>query len=692
MTRRITRRDFLNGVAVAVGGTLVPAAQQSVFVPPPPMGSGPDSSSTDPLLARGITPANPQYYPPALLGMRGSHPGSFEAAHAVRDDAFWNTAGNVEDTRETYDLVVVGGGISGLSAAHFFRASAGTDARILVLDNHDDFGGHAKRNEVRIDGRMFLMNGGTLGIDSPTPYSAVANGLLQELGVDPPKLSKACSDGALYSSLGLRRGVFFDQATFGADHLAVGLPGSLGRGGSAASAEDWERFLAKTPLSPEAQRDIVRLETAKIDYMPGLTSAEKKDRLWRISYKDFLLHFVKVHPQVIAFYQTRTNGEWGVGIDAEPALDMWAFGLPGFQGMHLEPGVTTHMSYTASGYYSTGGSYHFHFPDGNASIARLLVRNLVPDAMPGNTAEDVVTARANYARLDTAGSPVRIRLNSAVVRVRHLGPPATAKQVEIAYTNGGKVYSVRSSCVVLACWNTMIPFLCPSLPEDQKKALLYLVKVPLVYATVGIRNWSAFHKLGIANVSAPGSYFTDVSLNSVVNIGEYKSPVSPDEPTLLHLTRTPCRPGLPVREQQIVGRMELFSTPFSVFERNIRDQLNRMLTGGGFDSERDIKAIIVNRWPHGYGYEYNPLFDPDWPFAERPNVIGRKRFGRITIANSDSGATAYTDVAIDQAHRAVSELLEAALVKEGPTVSPAELLNNQRQPRGLAIVRPFESR
>jgi spermidine dehydrogenase len=682
MAREITRRDFLNGMAIAVGGALLPPAPQtgqSVFVPPPPTGKGPDPSSMEPLLARGITPENPQYYPPALLGMRGSHPGSFEAAHALRDEDFWKTAGNVEDTRETYDLVVVGGGISGLSAAHFFRARAGSKARILILDNHDDFGGHAKRNEVQIGGRMLLMNGGTMDIDSPTPYSAVANELLQALGVNPPKLAKEC-DSRLYSTLGLRSGVFFDKETFGADRMVAGLPGGFGSGGSTPSAEDWGRFLAQTPLSPEAQRDIARLETARIDYMPGLTSAEKKDRLWRISYKDFLLHFVKVHSQVIAFYQTRTHDEWGVGIDAEPALDMWAYGLPGFQGMHLEPGVTPHMSYTAAGYYATGGSPRFHFPDGNASISRLLVRDLIPDAMPGHSAEDVVTARANYARLDKPDSPVRIRLNSAVVRVRHLGDPATAKQVEISYTNGGKVCSVRGSGVVLACWNTMIPSLCPSLPEEQKKALSYLVKVPLVYATVGIRNWTAFHKLGVSEISAPGSYFTGVSLNPAVNIGEYKSPASPNEPTLLRLTRTPCQPGLPVREQQIAGRMELFGTPFSTFERNIRDQLGRMLAGGGFDSERDIEAIIVNRWSHGYGYEYNPLFDPDWPHAERPNVIGRKRFGRITIANSDSGATAYTDVAIDQAHRAVTELLTAESAREAPAKSASQTSPPARLP------------
>ena len=497
-------------------------------------------------------------------------------------------------------------------------------------------------------------------ISSPTPYSAVANGLLEALGVNPPELSKQCNDRRLYPSLGLRRGMFFDKETFGADRLAVGVPGGgFGRKHSTQAAAEWERFLAKAPLSPEARRDIVRLETAKIDYMPGLTSVQKKDRLWRISYKEFLLKYAKVDQQVIAFYQTRTNGEWGVGIDAEPALDLWAFGLPGFQGMHLEPGVTRHMSYTASGYYETGGSYTFHFPDGNASIARLLVRNLIPSAIPGQTAEDVVTARADYAQLDQPGSSVRIRLNSPVVRVQHLGDPATAKQVEVAYANQGKVYKVRGSGVLLACWNTMIPFLCPSLPENQKKALLYLVKVPLIYTTVGIRNWTAFHKLGISSVSAPGSYFTDMSLNEAVNIGEYKSPTSPEEPNLVHMTRTPCQPGLSAREQQVIGRMEVFQTTFATFERHIHDELGRILGGGGFDPERDIEAIIVNRWSHGYGYEYNPLFDPDWPYDERPNVIGRKPFGRITIANTDSGATAYTNVAIDEAYRAVNELLSA---------------------------------
>jgi spermidine dehydrogenase len=593
-------------------------------------------------------------YPPERIGMRGSHPGSFEAAHALRDGTFWKSAGTPVDTRESYDLVVVGGGISGLSAAHFFREHAGRSSRILILENHDDFGGHAKRNEFHLGGRLQLLNGGTLEIDSPIPYSNEADGLLKKLGIYPEQFQKEFTNATLYRSLGLRPAVFFDRETFGSDGLVAGLPGGDWGEHGKADSSSWAEFLAKTPLSKDVQADITRIEQAKIDYMPGLSSAEKKERLSRMSYRDFLLNVAKTDAGVLPFYQTRTHGEWGAGIDAEPALDCWAIGLPGFQGMGLEHGAAPHMSYTAAG-YANGGSYRFHFPDGNASIARLLVRDLLPHAVPGKTAQDVVTSRVDYGLLDQASSPVRIRLNSTVVRARS-GEASGAPQVEIAYAQGREVFTVRARGCVLACWNTMIPYLCPELPEKQKEALHYLVKVPLVYTSVGIRNWTSFQKLGVDSIASPGCYHSSVRLNATVNIGDYASPKTPEQPILLHLERAPCKPGLPVRDQHRVGRLELQTTSFETFERNIRDQLARTLSGGGFDPARDIEAITVNRWPHGYGYEYNPLFDPDWPESERPNVIGRKPFGRMTIANSDSGATAYTDVAINQAFRAVQEL------------------------------------
>jgi spermidine dehydrogenase len=195
------------------------------------------------------------------------------------------------------------------------------------------------------------------------------------------------------------------------------------------------------------------------------------------------------------------------------------------------------------------------------------------------------------------------------------------------------------------------------MPEAQKAALHKIVKTPLVYTSVALRDWTAFQRLGISSVTAPGGYHSSFRLNFPVDIGGYATERDPTRPILVHMTRTPCKPGLSEFDQNRAGRAELLATPFETFEREIRAQLGRTLGGGGFDPARDITAITVNRWPHGYAPEWNPLWDEPLPLEQQPNVIGRQRFGRIAIANSDAGAAAYTDCAIDQAHRAVGELL-----------------------------------
>lgn len=631
MARGITRRDVLHGIAL---GT-------TAAVSAPLFGSVAETAEPARLGAQDA----PGYYPPLLTGLRGSHPGSFEAAHALVDG---HNAGPATDTREEYDLIVVGGGISGLAAAHFYRAQTAAGSRVLILDNHDDFGGHAKRNEFRLGDELALMNGGTLDIDSPRPYSPVAAGLLTTLGIDVKALAKRIEHRDFYDHLGLTTGAFFDESTFGKDHLAVG-----------AGSVPWKKFLADTPLSERARREIEQIETGWVDYLPGLSSADKKQRLSKISYAAFLKDIVRVDPSVIAYYQARTHPEWGVGIDAVSALDCWPLELPGFEGMKLAHGSIAHMGYTPAGYADTHGSLRLHFPDGNATIARLLVRNLVPAAVPGTSVEDLVTAKVDYALLDRPSSSVRLRLNSIVTRVRHLGEPRSSQQVEVTYLRGAAACTARARGCVLACYNAMIPYLVPELPATQQQALHSLVKAPLVYTSVALRNWQAFHRLGVKRVYAPGSYHCYFRLNSYVNVGGYRSPDSPDQPILLHMVRTPCKPGLSEFDQNRAGRAELLATSFESFEFKIRDQLARTLKDGGFDAANDITAITVNRWPHGYAPEYNPLFEEELPEAEQPHVIGRAPFGRIVIANSDSGRAAYTDSAIDQAHRAVGELLGA---------------------------------
>jgi spermidine dehydrogenase len=639
MRRNITRRDFINGIAVTSGLAMLPPHLLAA-------------------LQHDLDPEkSPNYYPPALTGLRGSHVGSFEAAHSLRDGDFWKKAGTPTDTGEKFDLIVVGGGISGLSAAYFFRKSNPT-ARILILDNHDDFGGHAKRNEFTVADRKLLGFGGTFSIESPAPYSAVAKSVVEDLGIDVASFPKYVSKN-LYHSLGLRPTIFFDKQTFGADKLVIN-PAPIGAGESSdslrTSAEAWKTFLADSPMSQKAKQDFQGLFTNATDYLPGLSSDEKKDRLARISYAKFLTEIAHADEEVVKLYQAAPHGLFGVGIDAISAQDAWGLGLPGFSGMQLEPGPGKGMNRDAIP-NAEADKYFFHFPDGNASIARMLVRGLIPQAIAGDSATDIVTQKANYAKLDDASSPIRIRLSSTAVRVKHVGDPATAKEVEIIYSRLGKLYTARAPFTVLACWNMVIPYIAADLPQHQKQALHSAAKVPLLYTNVALRNWTSFQKVGASSVYSPHCYHSAFTLDLPVSIGDYECSKSPDQPIVIHMMKTPCKPGLPARDQHRMGRIELFITEFETMERNIRDQLARTLGPGGFDPARDIAAITVNRWPHGYAYEYNSLWDKFWiDGGEIPCQVARKPFGRITIANADAGAYAYTDGAIDQAWRAVNEL------------------------------------
>lgn len=643
MGRKISRRDFLHG---AVGG-LVAGAALAPGCSPPRARAPAGATGT------GGTPLDPALHPPSRLGLRGSHPGAFEVAHqmALEERTDWGPASDPDD-RE-YDLVVVGAGISGLAAAFFYREQH-PGAHVLLLENHDDFGGHAKRNEFEWNGRTILGYGGSQSLQEPSSYSDVAKGLLARIGIGTARLRDAY-DEDFFRRNDLAAGIYFDRATYGVDRLvrtdlvdpSLFLP-------VASSGGATQDTIERMPLSEAARRELQRLVGGSEDRLPDHSLFREPGYLRKISYLDFLTKHVGIEqPEVIALLQDAPSGFWGHGIDVVPALDAIGFGMPGLGSTSL--GRFGGLIRRAISFAFE--PYRYHFPDGNASVARLLVRHLIPTVAEGATMEDVVTAEFDYAALDDADSEVRLRLGSTAVRVGHEADPRTARRVDVTYVRAGRTERVRAGRAILACYNRVVPFLCPELPDEQKEALRSLVKLPLVYTNVLLRDWRAFRELGFALAHCPGSWHRLVMLDFPVSLGDYRFSTGPDEPIVLHMSRAMATyPGRAPREQSRLGRQELLATSFETIEREIRTHLAGLLGAAGFDPARDIEAIVVNRWPHGYAFEPSPLFDPEYGPGEAPHEIGRRSFGRIAIANSDAGASAYLDAAIDQAWRAVGEL------------------------------------
>jgi spermidine dehydrogenase len=616
----ITRRDFLNGVALSVAA----------------------GSSLSPLELLAASNGSP--YPPALTGLRGSHPGSFEVAHALSwGGTSWPTPDSLTD--DVYDLVVVGGGLSGLAAAFFYRQQAGKDARILILDNHDDFGGHAKRNEFDVDGKQLIGYGGSQSIDTPGHYSQPSSQLLKDVGIDTQRFYDYF-DRSFFRDRKLGRGVYFSREHYGED---VVRPNPMSFGGD-VDAEGIADVINSYPLSAQARQSYLTLLTGETDYLAGKSRADKIKLMKEMSYSDYLRQHAGVDEDVIRIFRDQIKGYWGVGYDALSALEGFRLGMPG----------TSHLGIGELSGDPPGRDepYIFHFPDGNAGVARSIVRQLIPAAVPGKTMEDLVLSKVDYDLLDLASNKTRIRLNSTAVNVQHA---AGDGHVDVTYVNNGKPLRVRGKHAIMACYNRIIPHICPEMPAAQQGEIDKATKIPLVYISIAVRNWKAFENLGYQSVYIPqGILMHSFGMDFPVSMGGYNFTQNSSEATIIHGTYVPTVPdqGLTEREQHVAGRRSLYEKTWDDLERGIVRQMSGALEGGGFDADRDIAAITVNRWPHGYAYEYNELYDPpEWSREHGPHQTGAAQIGRISIANSDASAYAYVNGAFDAAHRAVKEQL-----------------------------------
>lgn len=618
--KTITRRDFLNGVALSTAAGL----------------------SLSPMELLAIT--KQRNYPPGLTGLRGSHAGSFEVAHLVARQQHRFKVPK-EQTEQTYDLVIAGGGISGLAAAFLYRARHGNDARILVLDNHDDFGGHAKRNEFSVDGQQLIGYGGSQSLEAPSAYSKASAGLLRDIAIDTDRFYDYF-DQNFSDSRKLGNGLYFSQKSYGKDSLVPSVFGSYLDGPAKRGLKE---TVASYPISLQAQTALIRLMEKEEDYLRGRTPSEKIKLLQSTPYTEYLHRYANTPKEVTDIFREQSRGIWGVGWDACSALEAYRWGHPGTDSL----GIQAIMGDTG---HDKEEPYIFHFPDGNAGVARSLVRKLIPQAISGSTMEDLVLAQVDYSQLDKASNATRIRLNATAVNLRHT---ADQKAVDVTYVSRGATTRVRAKHVIYAGYHAMLPAICDELPPAQLDSIAYATKVPLVYVNVALRNWRAFENLGIDHVDvAQPELMHSFGLDFPVSMGGYQFAQKSDQPIVVHGTYVPSFPdsGMTSIQQHKAGRRQLYEMNFANFEDKILDQMSGALSGGGFDAERDIAAITVNRWPHGYSYEYNELFDnPDFGPEKGPHIGARAQLGRISIANSDSSAYAYVDGAIDAADRAVNE-------------------------------------
>ena len=605
----IKRRDFINGSAVAIAGSL--------------SGAFPDVSES----------SESSTYPPALTGLRGSHPGSNAVAHQQA----WGgglKADQVRNTGEQYDLVVVGAGLSGLAAAVFYRQQHGPDKKILILDNHDDFGGHARRNEHVIDGKTLITYGGSQTLVEPRAADPVIRQLFTDIGVDLFRFDTAFDQG-FYGRHGLSANTYFNARHFGRDAVVQhpfcnyynyieGLPG--------AAVSD-EQAVAAAPLSAEGKAQLLRVLKGGL-HLLDVPTEELKDYLYNRNYFDYLKHTLGVSDPGVLRMARHSGIDWSsAGTELLSIGEAQECGALGFA-----PVAT----------YDAEHPYIHHFPDGNAGVARTLVQYLIPEVAEGGNAESLVNARFAYPQLDRDGQATQVRLESTVVDVHHRGGTDNAEDVVVRYVKDGETLEVSATHAVMACYNVMIPHIVTDLPSHQADALRQQMKSPLIYTTAGLRNWRAFKEQGIGLAMCPGNMHQTLFMDFPVSLGGYEYTQTPDDPCVIQMISCPYSEevGKPRADQYKEARYRMLGRQFSDYESEVREHLSGMLSSKHFDFDRDVASLTVNRWAHGY-----TVAGPGNSVA-----IGRQPHGRVTIANSDSAPAADAIAAMEMGIRAVGEL------------------------------------
>jgi spermidine dehydrogenase len=630
MNDAITRRDFLGSALLASGAVLL------------------ESMTPAQLLA-----VEDEFTGYGGVGEYSTSNGNtlavLRAGHTIRDGVYDPLPKDVIDTGETYDCVIVGGGVSGLAAALFFQRQARSNAKCLVLENHPIFGGEAKQNEFLVDGKRLISHQGSAIYQLHSQESFIGQ-FYDSIGLKTQKLDYQKWAGPApemplsqtpYEATGMAKGQygFWFGTKFG-QKPGMWLVDPVGKNlkdapVSETTRTEWLRWLKGSPakedgfVHPKVEGDAISR------YLDSITLEQHYAERFGLSRET-----------IRTFLSPVEGGGAGLGPDALSAYSDYAFEM-----LHPLTGE---------------GTRDQMFPGGNTTIARLIVKNLIPGAIDGpgrgSGADSVMAVTANnvnFAALDTPQTNARVRLSSTAISVQHDGEPGKSNFVTVSYLKDGKLYRVKARSAVLAGGSWTTKHIVQDLPETHRAAYAEFHRSPCMMANVAVRNWRFLHKMGMSGCrwfEGTGNYM-EVCKLALTAVSE--PTIGPDSPIVLSLKVLYPHPGRSTEEQGNLGRAELLGTSFRDYERRIREQFTAMFASAGFDAQRDIAGIILNRWGHAYlSPQPGFFFGRDGRTAPR-EVLRNAPFGRIAFANTDLAGAMDHRYSILEAQRAVQQLLAA---------------------------------
>lgn len=631
----ITRRDFIGSSLIGAGAGLLSAKAPGLM-----------RSANAQTLGVPLTGVGPDWTGPGGIGdyknANGNTHEVINDGHGIRNGAYEKMFKDAVETGETYDLVVVGAGFSGLSTAYGYHKER-PKGSVLILDNHAIFGGEAKQNEFEVDGvHLWAPQGSNGSVFPPNRTKPIGwhHHFWDELGL--PQEFKYQAAKGMEKDLNIPKDIYgpmhiaweqADLAYYYENHGMVQNP--------------WNTGFKGAPIADSLQRDLLQMELYKdIPYR----GADWHHWLDTMTYEEFLTRHVGVSKDVTPYLNPQTAAMGcGLGADVISAYSAYEF---------IQPGVISYKRY-AGLEDPTEYLYLASFPGGNTGIARHFVKAMIPAAFKGdNSLSAVLFNDVNWDELDRAGQPTRMRLSATAAGVMHDGPPNSAKSVSVIYYSNGKLHKVRAKHVVMASGQWVNRLVCKDLSPEYQEAMATFHHAPIHTVNVALRNWKFLEKLGATAVRWFEGYGWFFSLRRQMIIdGKEPMPLDPGKPTVLTMYNSFCNPGIPMPQQATTARMQLFGLSYADVERGVREQFTRMFSPYGFDAKRDIAGIVSNRWGHAYvvsppGFYYGKHGEP------APSDVIREPFGRIAFAHSElTGAQLWTTAA-EEGARAASQILD----------------------------------